>query len=65
MPEKLEIIAKPCGSATCPTIYKDEQGRFFLQGTQLEATHRQDVTVGDGEAVVEIDASLLDALRAL
>ncbi|NEZ61067.1 hypothetical protein [Adonisia turfae] len=65
MPEKLEIIAKPCGSATCPTLYKDGQGRLFLQGNQLNVTDKQDVALGDGEAVVEIDASLLDALRAL
>lgn len=65
MPEKLEIIAKPCSGGTCPTIYKDEQGRFYLQGAQLEATNRQDVAIGNGEAVVEIDASLLNALRTL
>ncbi|NEZ67713.1 hypothetical protein D0962_33975 [Leptolyngbyaceae cyanobacterium CCMR0082] len=65
MPEKLEIIAKPCSGGTCPTIYKDEQGRFFLQGNLLQTTDRQDVAVGDDEAVVEIDTSLLDALRTL
>lgn len=65
MLEELEIIAKPCGSATCPTLYKDQQGRFFLQGSQLVTSDRQDVTVREDEAVVEIDPSLLDALRAL
>ena len=65
MPDKLEIIAKPCNSATCPTIYKDGQGRFFIQGTQLQATDRQDVALGEGEAIVEIDRTLLEALRSL
>ena len=65
MPEKLEIIAKPCNSATCPTIYKDEQGRFFIQGTQLQTADRQDVALGEGEAIVEIDSSLLESLRSL
>ena len=65
MPQKLEIIAKPCSGGTCPTIYKDEQGQLYLQGNQLKATDRQDIAVGNGEAVVEIDASLLDALRGL
>ncbi|MEM9808253.1 MAG: hypothetical protein AAF959_23550 [Cyanobacteria bacterium P01_D01_bin.56] len=65
MPKKLEIIAKPCSGGTCPTIYKDEEGHFYLQGAELKVTNRQDVAVGDGEAVVEIDATLLDALRTL
>ena len=65
MPDKLEVIAKPCNSATCPTIYKDGQGRFFIQGSQLLATDRQDVALGEGEAIVEIDSTLLEALRSL
>lgn len=65
MPEKLEIIAKPCSSGTCPTIYKDEQGRFFIQGNQLRTAERQDIAVGDGEAIVEIDSSLLETLKTL
>ncbi|MEM0979126.1 MAG: hypothetical protein AAGH78_02525 [Cyanobacteria bacterium P01_H01_bin.58] len=65
MSEKLEIIAKPCNSGTCPTIYKDEQGRLFIQGNQLRTAERQDIAVGDGEAIVEIDSSLLETLRAL
>ena len=52
MSEKLEIIAKPCGSATCPTLYKDAQGRLFLQGTQLITTGRQDIALSEDEAVV-------------
>ena len=64
MPEKLEIIAKPCNSATCPTIYKDEQGRIFIQGSKLTADTRASISVSEDEEVVEISPDLLEYLRS-
>ena len=63
MSKQLQVLVKPCNSGTCPAIYKDAQGRLFIQGNKLAATVRQDIAVGDHEEVVEISTDLLDFLR--
>lgn len=63
MSEKLTVLAKPCGDGTCPAIYKDEQGRLFLQGNKLPSTVKQGIEVADHEEVVEISPDLIDFLR--
>lgn len=65
MSEKLELLIKPCGSGTCPAIYRDGQNRLFIQGNKLGAPARQDIDVGDHEEVVELSGDLLEYLRTL
>ncbi len=65
MPNQLQVLIKPCSSGTCPAIYKDDEGRLFLQGNKLKATVRQGVAVAEHEEVVEISPDLLDYLRTL
>lgn len=65
MSRQLEIVAKPCGGGTCPTIYKDESGKLFLQGTKLPTADKQSIAIADHEEVVEISPDLLEALRNL
>lgn len=61
----LEIVCKPCGGGTCPTVYKDGAGRIFLQGNKLTTEQQQGVAIAPHEGVVEIDPSLLEYLRTL
>lgn len=65
MSKQLQIVAKPCGGGTCPTIYKDAEGRFFLQGNRLAADDKQSIAIAEHEEVVEISPTLLEALRNL
>lgn len=65
MSEQLEVLIKPCGSGTCPAIYKDQQDRLFIQGSKLGTMARQGIEVGDHEEVVEISSDLLEYLRTL
>ncbi|NEQ47578.1 MAG: hypothetical protein F6K00_30155 [Leptolyngbya sp. SIOISBB] len=65
MSEQLELLIKPCGSGTCPAIYRDEQNRLFIQGNKLGAPARQGIDVGDHEEVVELTNELLTYLRSL
>ncbi|MEM6837874.1 MAG: hypothetical protein AAF609_13575 [Cyanobacteria bacterium P01_C01_bin.120] len=65
MSEQLEVLIKPCGSGTCPAIYRDEQNRLFIQGNKLGVSARQGIDVGNHEEVVEISGDLLEYLRTL
>lgn len=64
-PSKLEVLAKPCSSGTCPTVYKDEDGRLFLQGNKLAPTTKETIAIADHEDVVEISPDLIDFLKTL
>jgi hypothetical protein len=60
----MRVIASDpaCINGNCPTIYLDE-GRVMVQGTLRT---RPDVTLGPGEALVEIPLErLLEAARCL
>lgn len=61
----LEIICKPCSGGTCPTVYRDSNGRIFLQGNKLADEEKQGVAVAANEDIVEIDSSLIEFLRTL
>ncbi|MEO0374414.1 MAG: hypothetical protein AAF329_07215 [Cyanobacteria bacterium P01_A01_bin.17] len=65
MPNQLQVLIKPCSSGTCPAIYKDAEGRLFLQGNKLKAAVRQEVAIAEHEDVVEISPDLIDYLRTL
>ena len=64
-PNALKIVCKPCGGGTCPTVYKDDEGRIFLQGNKLTAAQTEGVAIAPHESVVELDPSLLEYLRTL
>lgn len=61
----LEIICKPCGGGTCPTIYQGENGRIFLQGNKVTEEQKQSIAIAPHEGVVELDPSLLEFLKTL
>ena len=64
MSNSLQILIKPCVSGSCPALYKDEQGRIFIQGSKLIADTRESISVSEDEEVVEISPDLLDYLRS-
>jgi hypothetical protein len=55
---KLDLVLTLCGSNTCPTIYKSDQGTLVIQGYSVSASHAG-VDLPDGEQLVEIPAELL------
>jgi uncharacterized protein (DUF779 family) len=57
----MKVIAGGCFDGTCPTIYATERGTVVVQGQQMDDT---DVTLGDGEVLVEIPAELLKQANA-
>ncbi|KAB8155089.1 hypothetical protein EZY14_004185 [Kordia sp. TARA_039_SRF] len=58
----LEILAdNNCSGGYCPTVYKTENGRYFVQGYKL--TDEVSIDIPDGEQLVEIDENLLNNLR--
>jgi hypothetical protein len=53
---KLTPIRGACRDGTCPTIYATDRGTVVVQGYTVTDA---DVTVPEGEALVEIPAELL------
>lgn len=53
---RMKVIAGGCFDGTCPTIYSTERGTVVVQGQQINDS---DVTLGEGEVLVEIPAELL------
>jgi hypothetical protein len=57
----MEVIAGGCVDGTCPTIYRTERGTVVVQG---QLVNHNDVTLGEGEVLVEIPADLLKQANA-
>jgi hypothetical protein len=57
----MEVIAGGCVDGTCPTIYRTERDTVVVQGRLVNYS---DVTIGEGEALVEIPADLLKQANA-
>jgi formylmethanofuran dehydrogenase subunit C len=57
----MEVIAGGCVDGTCPTIYRTERGTVVVQG---QLVNYSGVTMGEGEALVEIPADLLKQANA-
>jgi hypothetical protein len=64
--KSLEVVATlECAGKSCPTIYKDEDGKVFIQGPRLRDELMQAINVGDNEEVVEISPEMLQVLRTM
>ena len=57
----MKVVAGGCFDGTCPTIYETERGTVVVQGQQINDS---DVTLGEGEVLVEIPAALLKQANA-
>ncbi len=53
---KLTRLSEGCYDGTCPTIYQSDRGTIVVQGWKVTDA---DVTVSEGEALVEIPLELL------
>jgi hypothetical protein len=53
----MRILAGGCVDSSCPTIYATDRGTIVVQGSIVEKA--ADVTLAEGEALVEIPAELL------
>jgi hypothetical protein len=53
---KLTRIRGACRDDTCPTLYATDRGTFVVQGYVVNDT---DVTLPEGEALVEVPPELL------
>jgi hypothetical protein len=58
---KLTSLGTDCRDGTCPTIYRSDRGTIVVQGYVVTDA---DVTVPEGEALVEIPAELLKQTNA-
>jgi len=57
---------KNCASGPCPSFYKSDDGRLFIQGYVVASDVKTAAGefLPDGEDMVEIDAKFLENLKA-
>ncbi|MEM9217088.1 MAG: hypothetical protein AAGD25_22430 [Cyanobacteria bacterium P01_F01_bin.150] len=63
-PTGLTILARPCDSGTCPTLYVDEAGRVFVQGSKINRSEHSGLTIPEHEEVVELSPELIAFLKS-
>ena len=63
-PTGLKVLARPCDSGMCPTLYSDESGRIFVQGNKINRMEHDGLTVAEHEEVVEISPDLIAFLKS-
>lgn len=61
---KLTTLIKPCVSGACPALYRDEEGKVFVQGNKLSKANREGILIPDYEDVVELTPELINYLRS-
>ncbi|MBD1919486.1 MULTISPECIES: hypothetical protein [Cyanophyceae] len=61
--QQLSTLFTPCNSGMCPTLYSDEQGRMFVQGSRLTGAARNGIALADHEDVVELTPELIAFIR--
>ena len=57
--KKFAGTEKGCLGGACPTVYRSEDGRFFIQGYVVTKAIKGSVNVPTGENLVEIPEQLL------
>ena len=53
------VIAASCASTHCPTIYRVDSGVAIVQGALITGKRLRNLTLGPGEAAVEIPVALI------
>ena len=63
---KLEIVGglEGCAGGSCPTIYKDSNGKIFIQGYKISEELRKQATIASNEDIVELSPELIEQLKA-
>ena len=52
-----------CAGGQCPTVYRSEDGRVFVQGWKVADAIRQSVLPTADEDMVEVPAALLTSVK--
>jgi len=63
---KFEVIAKNgCGGGQCPTLYRSDDGRYFVQGNTVSPDISAEIreSVPAGEEIVELSAEMISAIK--
>lgn len=56
----LSVVASTnCGSGPCPTVYKTDDGRWFVQGFVVSEEIKSKIDLPTNETVVEINLDLV------
>ncbi len=50
-----------CNESSCPTIYQNESGSFFIQGYVVAQDNREGANIPEGEDLVEVPKEFLEA----
>lgn len=61
-PTKLTVLAQDftnCNNGPCPTLYRADDGRLFIQGYIVEPEVKAGASPPEGEDVVEVSDELI------
>lgn len=61
---KLVKLTEGCSGGTCPALYRDGEGRIFVQGKKLDARAKTQIAVDGEEEVVEITKEMIAFLKS-
>jgi len=65
---KLQILAggeTGCAGGKCPTVYKDNDGKLYIQGYVTNKEIKLAAPLGENEDIVEISPELIAAIKKL
>ena len=67
MKHKLELVYRWCSMGPCPSLYKDDEGRYYIQGyvTSDDVKTAAGDKLPTGEDMVEVDQAFLEKLKEL
>ncbi len=60
--ELKKVFGTPgCDESSCPTIYQNESGSFFIQGYVVAQDNREGANIPEGEDLVKVPKEFLEA----
>lgn len=65
---KLQIIAGGeggCAGGVCPTVYKSNNGKYYIQGYIVQQEIKNITSLGVDEDLVEISPELIEAIKKI
>lgn len=61
---ELESIGSNCKSGACPTLYRSQDGRYFIQGFRVSSEVRASIDLPSDDDIVEISREFLETVIA-
>lgn len=64
---KLKLLAKTKSSrkGSSPSLFQDDDGRYYIQGFMVDRKVGEAAATPSGESVVEVDISLLEEIKKI